>query len=191
MNPSVGRESEWGGDTFAPALEPKAVLVVGGGPAGLEAARVAAERGHRVTLAEAGPELGGSFRLAGLQPRRSQITELVEWYERELESVLRPAWWAVALESEFPAEGSFVTFDHVEGPVILRRSGGAIRGYRNVCPHRLAKLTSCASGTCPVLTCGYHGWEFDAETGQCPEDDAYRVAVYPVRVENGRVLVQA
>lgn len=85
VNPSVGREWEWGGDTFEPAETPQRVLVVGGGPAGLEAARVAAERGHRVTLKEAGPELGGLFRLAGLQPRRSQITELIEWYERELE----------------------------------------------------------------------------------------------------------
>ena len=98
------------------------------------------------------------------------------WYERELESVLRPAWWAVALESEFPEEGSFVTFDHVEGPVILRRSGGAIRGYRNVCPHRLAKLTSCVSGTCPVLTCGYHGWEFDdsGATRRIPDAPSFR-----------------
>ena len=84
VNPSAGREFEWGGDTFEPAAEPKSVLVVGGGPAGLETARVAAERGHAVTLAEAGPELGGAFRLAGLQPRRSQITELIEWYERQL-----------------------------------------------------------------------------------------------------------
>ena len=49
---------------------PRPVLVVGGGPAGLEAARVAAERGHRVTLVERGPALGGQFRLAGLQPSR-------------------------------------------------------------------------------------------------------------------------
>ena len=84
VNPSAGREFEWGGDRFTPAERPRHILIVGGGPAGLEAARVAAERGHRVTLAEAGPRLGGAFRLAGLQPRRTQILELLDWYEREL-----------------------------------------------------------------------------------------------------------
>ncbi|MBI4884166.1 MAG: FAD-dependent oxidoreductase [Actinobacteria bacterium] len=85
VNPSVGREFEWGGDTFERAAHPRAVLIVGAGPAGLETARVAAERGHRVTIAEAGPEVGGAFRLAGLQPRRAQITDLIGWYERELQ----------------------------------------------------------------------------------------------------------
>ncbi len=83
INPSAGREWEWGGDRFTPAAEPREVLVVGGGPAGMEAARVAAERGHRVTLAEAAPQLGGQFRLAGLQPRRGQILDLIGWYERQ------------------------------------------------------------------------------------------------------------
>ena len=84
INPSVGREADWGGDRFEQAPVSKSILVVGGGPAGLEAARVAAERGHRVTLAEAGNELGGQFRLAGLQPRRAQILDLIAWYERQL-----------------------------------------------------------------------------------------------------------
>ncbi|MDA9008594.1 FAD-dependent oxidoreductase [Alphaproteobacteria bacterium] len=84
VNPSVGREHEWGGDRFEPAMQPKSVLVVGGGPAGLEAARVAAERGHQVTLAEASDKLGGQYRLAGLQPRRAQITDLMDWFERQL-----------------------------------------------------------------------------------------------------------
>jgi len=84
VNPSSGREREWGGDRFERAARPRRVLVVGGGPAGLEAARVAGERGHRVTLCEAQPRLGGRFRLAGMQPRRAQILDLIDWYERQL-----------------------------------------------------------------------------------------------------------
>ena len=84
INPSVGHEYLWGGGRLAPTETPQRVLVVGGGPAGLEAARVAAERGHHVILAEAAPHLGGAFRLAGLQPRRAQILDLIDWYERQL-----------------------------------------------------------------------------------------------------------
>jgi len=84
VNPSVGREWEWGGDRFSAAGAAKKILVVGGGPAGLEAARVAAERGHRVVLVEAGSRLGGAFRLAGEQPRRGQVIDLIDWYERQL-----------------------------------------------------------------------------------------------------------
>jgi len=87
INPSAGREAEWGGDRFRKADEPKRVLVVGGGPAGLEAARVSAERGHRVVLAEASSRLGGNFLLAGMQPRRAQILDLIGWYERQLEKL--------------------------------------------------------------------------------------------------------
>ncbi len=85
VNPSAGREWEWGGDRFSAAADRKNILVVGGGPGGLEAARVAAERGHSVTLAEASPHAGGQFRLAGMQPRRAQILELIDWYERQLD----------------------------------------------------------------------------------------------------------
>lgn len=84
INPSAGREFEWGGDRFTAATIKKRVLVVGGGPAGLETARVAAERGHDVVLAEASSRLGGNFLLAGLQPRRGQILDLLGWYERQL-----------------------------------------------------------------------------------------------------------
>ncbi|MBL9052806.1 MAG: FAD-dependent oxidoreductase, partial [Tabrizicola sp.] len=85
INPSAGREFEWGGDRFTAAPVPKDVLVVGAGPAGLEAARVAAERGHRVEIVEASGVVGGQFRLAGMQPRRGQILELMDWYERQFD----------------------------------------------------------------------------------------------------------
>lgn len=85
INPSAGREYLWDGDRFTPAVTPRHVLVVGAGPAGLEAARVAAERGHRVEIHEAAPLIGGQFRLAGQQPRRAQILDLLDWYERQFD----------------------------------------------------------------------------------------------------------
>ena len=87
INPSAGREFEWGGDRFVASPAPQEMLVVGAGPAGLEAARVAAERGHRVEIVEAAPRIGGQFRLAGLQPRRGQILELMDWYERQFDKL--------------------------------------------------------------------------------------------------------
>ena len=87
INPSAGHEYLMGGDRFTKTTTPKKVLVVGAGPAGLEAARVAAERGHSVILAEASSELGGQFRLAGLQPRRGQVADLIRWYGRQLEQL--------------------------------------------------------------------------------------------------------
>jgi 2,4-dienoyl-CoA reductase-like NADH-dependent reductase (Old Yellow Enzyme family)/thioredoxin reductase len=87
INPSVGRETEWNGDRFVKTGDPKRLMVVGGGPAGLEAARVAAERGHKVVLAEASSRLGGNFLLAGMQPRRAQVLDLIAWYERQLDKL--------------------------------------------------------------------------------------------------------
>lgn len=60
------------------------VVVVGGGPAGLEAARTAAADGHEVVLVEARPALGGAVRTAARAPYRAGIGMIVDWYEREL-----------------------------------------------------------------------------------------------------------
>ncbi len=87
INPSAGREWEWGGDRFEKTDAPARILVVGGGPAGMETARAAAERGHDVTLAEASGDLGGAFRLGGLAPRRAQMLDLIRWYERQFEKL--------------------------------------------------------------------------------------------------------
>ncbi|MCV2868884.1 FAD-dependent oxidoreductase [Defluviimonas sp. WL0002] len=84
INPSVSREHEWDGDTVRPAERQKHVLLVGGGPAGMEAARVAAERGHRVRLVERTRELGGQFRLASGQPERGEIGAYLTWLQTQL-----------------------------------------------------------------------------------------------------------
>ncbi len=63
----------------------KKVVVVGGGPAGLEASRVAAKRGHRVVLFEAAARLGGQVRLAAKTTWRRDLIQIIDWREAELE----------------------------------------------------------------------------------------------------------
>jgi len=77
VNPAVGGESAWA--SVRPAARPKRVVVVGGGPAGLETARVAAERGHSVTLLERAAQLGGMLRLAAAAPRREAFLSYPAW----------------------------------------------------------------------------------------------------------------
>lgn len=79
QNPAVGREAELGLGTFPPAPEPKRVVVVGGGPAGMEAAWVAAARGHDVVLLERSFELGGAIQLARQLPGRAEMGAVADW----------------------------------------------------------------------------------------------------------------
>ena len=81
---------------------------------------------------------------------------------------------------------------------------GGPRAIRNRCPHHGGPLCLgtvrereggvpgryAASGQF-ALRCPWHGWEFDLESGRCLDDPVLRVAVYPVRVEDGRVLVRS
>jgi pyruvate/2-oxoglutarate dehydrogenase complex dihydrolipoamide dehydrogenase (E3) component len=78
-NPAVGREAELGADTLTSAERSKRVVVVGGGPAGLEAAWVAAARGHDVMLLERSDELGGKIRLAARLPGREELADFADW----------------------------------------------------------------------------------------------------------------
>ena len=71
--------------TRAPAA--KRVVVVGAGPAGLEAARVSASRGHQVTLFEAGQRPGGQVAIAAKAPRRREIIGIIDWLVAEVEQL--------------------------------------------------------------------------------------------------------
>jgi 2,4-dienoyl-CoA reductase-like NADH-dependent reductase (Old Yellow Enzyme family) len=82
QNPVIGREREWG--TLAPAATARRVLVVGGGPAGMETARVLAERGHRVTLLERDGHLGGALRIAARAPGWEAYATAIDWLARQI-----------------------------------------------------------------------------------------------------------
>jgi 2,4-dienoyl-CoA reductase (NADPH2) len=83
-NPRVGREGKW---VLQPAAEPKKVLVVGGGPAGCEAAAVAAERGHNVLLIEKDNAIGGQTILASIPPGRHSMEDIRRSYEHRLKNL--------------------------------------------------------------------------------------------------------
>ncbi len=88
---------------------------------------------------------------------------------------------------------------------VLRDSAtGTLYAVRNRCPHHGAPLCLgtvrdrlggrpaqyVAAGR-RVLHCPWHGWEFDLDSGRCPDDERMRVAVYTVKIESGRVLIDA
>jgi len=83
QNPSTGREQSMP-HSIAKAAGRKRVVVVGGGPAGLEAARVSAERGHDVVLFESEDALGGQVNLAAKAPWRSSLAGVTRWLEGQV-----------------------------------------------------------------------------------------------------------
>ena len=85
FNPAVGKESQQGWLDVMPTEEKKKVMVIGSGPAGMEAARVAKARGHEVSLWEKGDALGGLTLLDAKAPGRSELLEMARYYGRQME----------------------------------------------------------------------------------------------------------
>jgi len=84
-NPGAGREKEW--SELPPVSKEKKVVVVGAGPAGLAAAKVAAERGHEVTLCEKEEALGGQVQLIAKMPMRDNFVEIIRSLKMELDKL--------------------------------------------------------------------------------------------------------
>ena len=110
QHPETGRERRYGKLTPAPA--PKKVLVAGGGPAGMKAAAVAAARGHRVLLCEAGAQLGGQVLLAQALPGRAEFGGLITNLAREMELA------GVELRLKQPVDAALVAAEAPDAVII-------------------------------------------------------------------------
>ena len=84
LNPRTGYEDDY---PMTQADAPKAVVVIGGGPAGCEAALTAAQRGHSVTLFERGEDIGGLLHPASRPPFKDSLMELVRYFRHELDAL--------------------------------------------------------------------------------------------------------
>jgi len=87
INPTAWRERYWGRDSLSPASRRCKVVIVGAGPAGLEAARVSAMRGHDVILIDARDRLGGALALWAEIPGRETYAKSIDWWRRELDEL--------------------------------------------------------------------------------------------------------
>jgi NADPH-dependent 2,4-dienoyl-CoA reductase/sulfur reductase-like enzyme len=101
LNPAAGLERQYGIGKIGKASRRKQVVVLGGGPAGLEAAEMAALRGHQVTLLEQGEELGGQVLLASRLPGREEVAEVTT----HLVGQVRKLGVEVQLNTEATVEG--------------------------------------------------------------------------------------
>jgi len=82
FNPLCGREGE---ELIAPAERPRQVMVIGGGPGGMEAATIAAQCGHHVTLYERDDWLGGRFREAAQVPHKAEFADIIHYQQIQME----------------------------------------------------------------------------------------------------------
>ncbi len=123
VNPEVGREKTRGISTIRKTSKPKKVLIVGAGPAGLEAARLASERGHSVVIYEKTGEIGGQTNWAKLLPGRADIGSIVTWYAQQL----KKNGVRIELHREIPVDPGVVSFvmDEEHPDVVIVATGSS------------------------------------------------------------------
>lgn len=114
INPRVGHEMEY--DLSKPASKIKNVMVIGGGPGGLEAARIAALRGHHVTLYEKNNDLGGQVRVASIPPYKKELEDLINYLVKQVKKL--------NVDIRTRKEVDIKTVQEAEPDVVIVASGG-------------------------------------------------------------------
>ena len=104
QNPAVGYETLDGDESWPPIQRKKKVIVVGAGPSGMEAARVAHERGHEVTIYEKATHVGGQVKLIGKRPGRGAMQGIVRYLERRLKQLGVPIKTGVTVSADWLME---------------------------------------------------------------------------------------
>ncbi len=156
VNPDVGREYE---NNYEPAAEPKKVMVIGGGPAGLQAAYTAAKRGHDVTVFEAQSQLGGQFRSAAYPVGKGELSTYVSSLRADLEDMGVPVKLGVEVDE---------ALIEAEAPQAIVVATGAkpltppVPGIENAVAAEDVLLGKANVAMGPVVVCG--GGEVGTET---------------------------
>jgi phenylpropionate dioxygenase-like ring-hydroxylating dioxygenase large terminal subunit len=100
----------------------------------------------------------------------------VEQHDREFERLFARGWHMVCTTADLPRDGDYVTLRLGSIPLLVRRCGGDVRTFLNVCAHRYCELTSSPRGHDPAFACQYHGWEYDesGNTRRIPDAPSFK-----------------
>ncbi|MYB09132.1 MAG: NAD(P)-binding protein [Acidimicrobiia bacterium] len=141
VNPAVGRELDY--PPPDPSPQSRRIVVVGGGPGGMEAARLAAEQGHSVVLFEARNRLGGAVRQAQELPTRTLLGDICDWQERELDRL------GVDVQLNQTADGQSITSARPDLVVVATGATGA----------EIPDISTMAKGATAVVDDRFGGYE--------------------------------
>ena len=121
-----------------------------------------------------------------------------EWFERELKELFGKCWQYVAMASDIPDEGDFLTVEIGAFPlVVIRGKEGKIHAFHNICRHRGTQLLRVAGKGTKVITCPYHDWTYSIEgelksipsKQRFPDIDMSKLGLYPALVDTWRGMI--